>query len=169
MGTAWTTDAAWVNDISQSSLWKCHYTITWFYPGLATGEYFVFNKLKGNHSISTLFLTSGTSMDINVVLLCDIIEKIFIGFKCVYLIIPLSKSVFISFSLFYIMNYVIVGTGDLLKKTEELCCHVKLCNLSERCFWSSGIINWASFNPNKAYYQIRVSSLWTVQADTLEK
>lgn len=73
-------------------------------------------------------------MDINVVLLCDIIEKIFIGFKCVYLIIPLSKYVFISFSLFYIMNYVIVGTGDLLKKTEELCCHVKLCNLTERCF-----------------------------------
>jgi len=43
--------------------------------------------------------------------------------------IPLSKYVFISSGNFYVMKYVILGTGDLLKKTEELCCHVKLCNL----------------------------------------
>lgn len=70
---------------------------------------------------------------------------------------------------FYIMNYVILGTGDLLKTTEELCCHVKLCNLTERCFWSLTVINWASFNPNKASNQARASSMWTFQADTLEK
>lgn len=173
----WAARATWVSGISQSPEGKCHHTSTQFCPLVATGEYWVgysvFSRLQDDHLISTFFFTSGTSVEINVVLMYEIIEKISMGFKYFYLMIPLSNYVFISPSLFFffffIMNYVILGTGDLLQKIEDLSCHVKLWNLTERCFWSLTVINWASFNPNKAYHQTRVSSMWTAQADTLEK
>lgn len=73
-------------------------------------------------------------------LVCEVIDKTLVGFKYVYLMVPLSKYIFISSSFcvcfFFLISfiYVISGTGDLLKTKEELCCHAKLCHLTEKCF-----------------------------------
>lgn len=77
--------------LSQSSAGKCHCTIRLLSPIVATGECYMgcslFNRLAGNHP--TFFFTSRTSVNFNVVLVCEIIEKIYMGFKCAYLMIPL--------------------------------------------------------------------------------
>lgn len=59
--------------------------------------YSFFNRQKGGHLTSTLFFTSGISSDINV-LVCEVIDKTLVGFKYVYLMVPLSKYIFISSS-----------------------------------------------------------------------
>lgn len=63
-------------------------------------------SLKGDHSVSTLFFVSETFVDISIVLVCEIMENTSMGFKYVYLLISISKYVFISSSPFYNMNYV---------------------------------------------------------------
>lgn len=74
--------------------------------------YSVFSRLEDDHSISTFFFTSGTSVEINVVLMYEIIEKISMGFKYFYLMIPLSNYVFISPSLFFFFYHELCHSRD---------------------------------------------------------